>query len=156
MYLIGTNDEWIPSGYSNIISKASVIDQSINIIYSGKGKVRLLNSEGKYLDKYISNNDSYPILDTKNINNSLMYRINKQDMWVPATYTATNAIKSREVTVNYLPNWGIAVWNEPAGNLTGQFLKTGTKQTVIGYALRNTGLWAQVGKNEWVDANYLN
>lgn len=52
-------------------------------------------------------------------------------------------------------NWSIAVWNTPAGEPTGKFLKAGSKLQVISYTLRDTGVWLQVGENQWLDANYL-
>lgn len=58
--------------------------------------------------------------------------------------------------VKYIPNYGINVWNNPAGNFTGQRLSHGTAWKIFQKATNNKGqTFYNVGKNQWVDAQYI-
>ncbi|WP_455768570.1 aggregation-promoting factor [Lactobacillus mulieris] len=61
------------------------------------------------------------------------------------------------VTVNYVPGYGIAVWNNPDNpQFTGQRLADGTSWKVIQTAYSSTGeKWYDLGLNQWVPAKYV-
>ncbi|WP_021351463.1 aggregation-promoting factor [Lactobacillus jensenii] len=61
------------------------------------------------------------------------------------------------VTVNYVPGYGIAVWNNPDNpHFTGQRLAHGTSWKVIQTVYSSTGeKWYDLGLNQWVPAKYV-
>lgn len=65
---------------------------------------------------------------------------------------ATNNV----VTINYVPGYGIAVWNNyQGGKTTGQYLKHGTAWKVIKTAKDSQGnTWYDLGHNQWIMAKY--
>ncbi|KRM72437.1 3D domain-containing protein [Lacticaseibacillus brantae] len=60
-------------------------------------------------------------------------------------------------TVNYVPGYGIAVWTSPNADhqLTGKYLQHGTSWKVFSYTTVDNTLWANVGGDQWVQAQYL-
>lgn len=66
--------------------------------------------------------------------------------------TASNQV----VTVNYVPAYGIAVWNNfQNGKTTGQYLKHGSSYKVIKSAKDAQGnTWYDLGLNQWIMAKY--
>lgn len=60
--------------------------------------------------------------------------------------------------INYKPGYSLAVRKSPSvgNNLTGQYLKHGTRWKIIRYTTDTNGVkWADLGKNDWVEAKYL-
>ncbi|BDR59698.1 immunoglobulin-like domain-containing protein [Xylocopilactobacillus apicola] len=58
--------------------------------------------------------------------------------------------------VNYVPGYGINVWNAPAGTFTGQRLQHGTAWKVFQKATNSKGqTFYNVGKNQWIDGQYV-
>ncbi|MGX4763056.1 hypothetical protein [Holzapfeliella sp. JNUCC 72] len=66
------------------------------------------------------------------------------------------ASKGENVAVNYVPGYGIAVWNGYIeGSLTGQYLSHGTTWRVTNTATDTSGnLWYDLGVNQWIDSRY--
>lgn len=64
---------------------------------------------------------------------------------------ATNVVK-----INYVPGYGIAVWNNyEGGKITGQILKHGSSWKVIKTAKDSQGnTWYDLGANQWIMAKY--
>ncbi|MCG4282119.1 3D domain-containing protein [Lacticaseibacillus saniviri] len=69
------------------------------------------------------------------------------------TVHAATAIATK--TVSYVPNYGIAVYKQPAGAATSQTLKHGTNWKIYSYKTVNGVQWASVGTNQWVQAAYM-
>lgn len=80
---------------------------------------------------------------------------------------ATNAVQSAQpeahvqaattvVKINYVPGYGIAVWNNyQNGSTTGQYLKHGTSWKVIKTVQDSAGnTWYDLGRNQWIMAKY--
>lgn len=58
--------------------------------------------------------------------------------------------------INYVPNYGINVWNAPAGTFTGQRLTHGTSWKIFKKAVDAQGkVYYNVGKNQWIDGAYV-
>lgn len=58
--------------------------------------------------------------------------------------------------VNYVPGYGINVWQEPAANYTGEKLIHGSAWRISQKAINRQGqVYYRVGKNQWVDGQYL-
>lgn len=75
--------------------------------------------------------------------------------------TSTNQVQaattaSQTVTINYVPGYGIAVWNNfQNGQTTGQYLKHGSSYKVIKTAKDAQGnTWYDLGLNQWIMAKY--
>lgn len=66
------------------------------------------------------------------------------------------ATAGQVITINYVPNYGIAVWNSPnAGKAaTGQVLKHGTAWKVTGTKTVNGKTWYNLGGAQWIDGSY--
>ncbi|GBG04127.1 C40 family peptidase [Lactobacillus rodentium] len=78
---------------------------------------------------------------------------------------ATNSVKpaaqvkaatQQVVTINYVPGYGIAVWNNyEGGHTTGQYLKHGDSYKVIKTTKDSQGnTWYDLGANQWIMAKY--
>ena len=73
-------------------------------------------------------------------------------------HAATTANDPEVVTVNFVPNYGIAVWNHAntLSHTTGQYLKHATSWKVIDSAYDAQGnKWYDLGKDLWVMAKYV-
>lgn len=58
--------------------------------------------------------------------------------------------------INYVPNYGINVWNAPAGVFTGQRLAHGSAWKIFKKATNAQGkVFYNVGKNQWIDGQYV-
>lgn len=79
---------------------------------------------------------------------------------------ATNSVKpaapvhaattQQVVTINYVPGYGIAVWNNyQNGHTTGKYLQHGDSYKTFGTAQDSQGnTWYNVGGNQWIMAKY--
>ncbi|QNQ81526.1 hypothetical protein [Lactobacillus sp. PV034] len=73
-------------------------------------------------------------------------------------HAATTANDPEVVTVNYVPDYGIAVWNHAntLSHTTGQYLPHATSWKVIDSAYDAQGnKWYDLGKNQWVMAKWV-
>lgn len=58
--------------------------------------------------------------------------------------------------VDYVPGYGINVWDAPKGQATGQKLPDNSAWKISHKAVLADGqVWYQVGKNQWVDGQYI-
>lgn len=75
---------------------------------------------------------------------------------VNATQSSQVQAATQVVTVNYVPGYGIAVWNNfQNGQTTGQYLKHGSSYKVIKTAKDAQGnVWYDLGMNQWIMAKY--
>lgn len=77
---------------------------------------------------------------------------------------ASNSIKpvsqveaaTQTVSINYVPGYGIAVWNNyQNGSTTGQYLTHGSQWKVISTSTDTQGnTWYDLGMNQWIMAKY--
>lgn|GEM_PF-4678214 len=60
------------------------------------------------------------------------------------------------VSVNYVPGYGIALWNSPQDShkFLGRYLQHGTAWKVIGKTVVNGQTWYNLGGNQWIDGKY--
>ena len=74
-------------------------------------------------------------------------------------HAATTANDPKVVTVNYVPGYGIAVWNKASSTdaqITGQKLAHATSWKVIDSAYDAQGnKWYDLGKDQWVPAKWV-
>lgn len=58
--------------------------------------------------------------------------------------------------VNYVPGYGINVWDAPGGKFTGQRLAHSTAWKIFEKAVNGQGeVYYKVGKNQWLDGKYV-
>ncbi|KRM72238.1 hypothetical protein FC34_GL001223 [Lacticaseibacillus brantae DSM 23927] len=87
------------------------------------------------------------------------------NQWISAQYTLDNAPSGSEstdtvngsVTVNYVPNASIAVWNTytDGRQVTGKFLPNGTSWRTAKKVTYNGQTWYNVGGNQWLQGKYV-
>lgn len=65
--------------------KETPMHGKIVVTYSGKGKVRLLNSNGNYINKYVKKNSTHKVYAKATIKKKKMYRIGK-NKWILKKY----------------------------------------------------------------------
>lgn len=72
--------------------------------------------------------------------------------------TTPPASMSGIATINYIPNYGIALWNGYGANRTyaGRTLLTGTKWKVLAQTYANGEYWYNLGGNQWIEGQYTN
>lgn len=61
------------------------------------------------------------------------------------------------VTINYVPGYGIAVWNKPTSDrkaIAGKKLKHGTSWKVLKTQTVDGKLWYNLGGDQWIDGDY--
>ncbi|KRO17135.1 hypothetical protein IV56_GL000460 [Lacticaseibacillus saniviri JCM 17471 = DSM 24301] len=66
------------------------------------------------------------------------------------------ASKDNVITVNYVPNYGIAIWDSPeAGqHATGKYLQHGTSWKTFATQVVNGKTWYNLGGAQWIDSTY--
>lgn len=133
--------------------------------YNGKGKVRLLDGNGHYQNRYLNRNTKWKTFAKANINGQTMYRLGSDKQWIPAQYTnlqevstnSSSAKKADVVTIKYVPGYGIAVWTSPSSNsvIKGKTLKHNTSWKFFKEANGNDGyVWYNLGGNQWISSRY--
>lgn len=63
----------------------------IKVVYSGRGKVRLLDANGHYVHQYVTRGSRWRIFERGTINGKTMYRLGSQKQWIPAQYASLNS-----------------------------------------------------------------
>lgn len=74
----------------------------------------------------------------------------------PESTTAKVQAATTEVKINYVPGYGINIWdNYNGGHFTGQRAQHGTTWNVLDQKTDKKGrVWYQVGQNQWIMAQY--
>lgn len=60
----------------------------LTVKYNGRGRVNLLDNNGKYQMQYVSKNSRWKVFAKATINDRVMYRIGSQRQWIPAQYSS--------------------------------------------------------------------
>jgi hypothetical protein len=141
----------------------------VTVKYNGRGKIKLLNSNGHYVNQYVSKNSKWKTFSKATINGQTMYRIGNQSQWLPSQYTnapsastshkSGSAATSSAVTIKYVPGYSIAVWSSPNSHrqYVGKKLKHGTSWKVFKKAVGSDGyVWFNLGGNQWISSYYTN
>lgn len=126
---------------------------------------------GHTTGQVLQHGTTWQITGYQTYNGAKWYRVGR-NQWIPAQYTAApgtvkmpdlkpkhettpDYIKEKGVVqINYVPNYGIAVWSTPGGHTTGQVLQHGTTWQTFGYKYVNGQKWLNVGHNQWIPARY--
>ncbi|QNQ84327.1 hypothetical protein FP435_07800 [Lactobacillus sp. PV037] len=91
--VIALGMSWLASQRVNASIKETAMHGKIIVKYSGKGKVHLLNEDGKYIKKYAKKDSKWKVYAKATIRKQLMYRIGK-NTWIPAKYTKKASTKT--------------------------------------------------------------
>lgn len=97
----------------------------------------------------------------KKLHDVSWYQVGR-NQWVASNQGATPTVREAAVQgvcqINYVPNYGIAVWQDYSDSKknTGQILKHGTKWRFFKKAVDQQGnSWYQVGNKQWISGDYL-
>ena len=110
--------------------------------------------------KYLATGTSWKVFDQQTVNNQVWYNLGGKQ-WVSGAYLKatppTPPFAKTVGTVQYVPGYGIAVWNsdQPNRRPTGQVLAHGTRWQVLGHSVVNGEDWYNLGGNQWVAGQYL-
>lgn len=74
---------------------------------------------------------------------------------VPAV-NSNGASNSKVVTIKYVPNYGIALWNGYGASrqYAGRTLMNATSWAVFGEKYVDGGFWYNLGGNQWIEGQY--
>lgn len=122
-------------------------------------KVRVLDNNGHYVDKYVSTGKTIKVLAKKTVNGRTFYKIGDNE-WIPAEFTLGTEEKAIEAVaympvVNHKRSWKVALMDEN-GHYTGKYLPTNTSWKVFAKKVINGRLCYRLGTQaQWVPADYL-
>ncbi|WP_297818408.1 type I pullulanase [uncultured Lactobacillus sp.] len=89
-YRIGNQNQWICARYIQLEDQEKPMQAILQVVYKGKGRVKLVDAQGKYLsDKdstFVEDGARYKVWAQKNIGKLRYYRIGNQNQWIPAHY----------------------------------------------------------------------
>lgn len=149
----------------------TAVSGTVSVIYSGPGKVRLLDQDGKYQEQYVDKNSQWKAFSKADINNAQMYRIGSQKQWIPAQYTefkdnvsgkiVDNSIPAGQeeaynhvIKVNYTGAGGVRLLNNK-GEYQNQVVKKNSAWRAFAKANINNMLMYRIGsENQWIPSQY--
>ncbi|KRO17134.1 surface antigen [Lacticaseibacillus saniviri JCM 17471 = DSM 24301] len=107
--------------------------------------------------KTLKHNSSWKVVAKQVVNGKTWYNLGGAQ-WIEGAYTIDGypVPSNTVVTINYKPNYGIAVWNSPeAGHqATGKTLKHNTTWKVVSKQVVNGKTWYNLGGAQWIDSTY--
>lgn len=122
----------------------------LNVTLSGRVDT---NKPGNYVLTYTAKNVQTGATTTLTRNITVLA---KSDNSVASDYAVTEL---RSVGyINYVPGYGINVYNAPNGTFTGQRLKHGTAWKTFHQAISKKNpkdIWFEVGANQWIKGEYV-
>lgn len=97
-YRIGNKHQWLPVKYATVkwlpmptngipLSEDPTTTGVLRVNFNGKGRVRLINSDGNFVDQYVSRDSQWRVFAKATINGQTMYRIGSESQWIPAKYS---------------------------------------------------------------------
>lgn len=145
-------DELVKSG--KVFDRAPYINDptrtGLNVTVSGSVDS---NKPGNYVLTYVAKNVASGAVTTMTRNITV---IAKSDSNKDTGY---DTIDFKTVGyVNYVPGYGINVYNAPNGTFTGQRLPHASAWKILNKSVSKsdpTDVWYEVGKNQWISAKYV-
>lgn len=123
-------------------------------------KVRILDDQGHYLDKYIFTNKTIKVLAKKIVAGKTFYKIGENE-WIPAQLTMEIGKESKMKGIAFMPrlkehpSWKVAMMDSN-GNYTGKYLTTNSSWIIWGKKVIKGRLCYRLGTQaQWVPAEYL-
>ena len=68
-------------------SKEEAVSGVLTVKYDGKGKVALMDGNGKYTGQYLAKNTKWKVYAKKTINGQECYRLGSDKQWIPAKFS---------------------------------------------------------------------
>lgn len=116
---VGAN---VASNEAQAATNETPVHGILTVKYNGRGKVNLLDNNGKYQMQYVSKNSRWKVFAKATINGRVMYRIGSQRQWIPAQYsnvaTGSAPVAKKAVT--------------PAKKAASTTKRGGTNQVLVG------------------------
>lgn len=88
LYRLAGTSYWMPADYTATTQETKLSGTVHLPLVTGhpRWKVRLLNSEGQYVDQYLSTRSNWKVFGVKVIRGMVCYRLGNQNQWIPAKY----------------------------------------------------------------------
>ncbi len=157
----------------SLMGKTSTTGSPIAKVYY-QWKVRVWSSPGKVgTNQYLDSLSSWKVTAKTLVNGKWWYQVGK-NQWIDGQYlyvTGANSIKETGTGPDYslmgktstagspiakvYYQWKVRVWGKPGSAGTSQSLDSLSSWKVTAKTLVNGKWWYQVGKNQWIDGQYL-
>lgn len=162
-------NQWIDSQYTVIQSSQdstdsyTKIDEQAKINYIPGYGIAVWSKPGyKTTGVYVKHGSIQNVDGKVDYNGDTWYRLS-ENHWIDGKYLiivpdSTESYYSeidKNVKVNYIPGYGIAIWSKPGEKTTGQYLQNATVHRVNGQIEVNGKLWYRLDRNQWIDAQYV-
>ncbi len=141
----------------------------LHVRYNGKGKVRLLDGNGHYQNRYLNKNTAWKVFEKATINGQTMYRLGSDKQWIPEHYTdmttashitssaskATNRKSlSGVIYVTYNGKGKVRLLNS-AGQYQNQYVSRNSSWKVFEQATINGQTMYRIGSDsQWIPAHF--
>lgn len=136
--------------------------------YNGKGKVRLMDVSGHFVNQYVSPNSSWKVFEKQMVGGEYAYRIGNKHQWLPAQYAeisgqqsssnasvATNRSAANGVLrVSFNGKGSVRLVNS-AGHFVDQYVSRDSQWRVFEKATINGQTMYRIGsESQWIPAQY--
>ncbi len=128
-YRIGNKHQWLPVKYATVkwlhvtpltspANNRTAVSGVLRVSFNGKGRVRLFNSDGHFVNQYVSRDSQWRVFEKATINGQVMYRIGNQSQWIPAQYSAVHLAEqqpsapAKKTDASQLDYTNTSVWTD--------------------------------------------
>ncbi|MHA3065488.1 hypothetical protein [Lacticaseibacillus saniviri] len=169
--------QWVKAGVMTgivltglaIAQQTQSVDAATNVgtvnYVQGQGVAVYNDWTGKATGKYLKTGTNWTVqyATWSNYGKTFGYGLDLGgNQWVLSRYLDLKYENSTQklnsvVKINYVPGYGIAVWNSPKSGrhvTKHALLKHGTSWKAVSRAVVNGHAWYNLGGNQWLDGNY--
>ncbi len=140
----------------------------VHVRYNGKGKVRLLDANGRFVNQYVSRNSAWKVFEKATVGGKEAYRIGNNRQWLPAQYAALSVQQSSsnasvatnrqnvtgELIVTYYGPGQVRLLNSN-GHFTSQYVRGNSRWYLYEKATINGQTMYRIGNDsQWIPAKY--
>jgi hypothetical protein len=108
--------------------------------------------------KTLTDGTSWRVYGSQIIGGMTWYNVGG-NQWIDAQYTKSAAIAVTPIKgtaqINFVPGYGIAVWQVPSKTITSRFLRHGSRWRVLGRTTVGGKTWYNLGGRQWIDGQYV-
>ncbi|BDR55982.1 hypothetical protein KIMC2_05440 [Xylocopilactobacillus apis] len=151
-YNLGGN-QWVEAKYLvNYIGK---------VFYVPGYSIRVYQIDGSKVtptSKVLPDGSKWKVFKSSTVNGEKYYNLGG-NQWVQSKYIGDNFIPSWDgkssLTVNYEPNYGIAVYRQPSASArVVNHLPNASRWKIVGQRMVGAKKWYAVGNDQWVNGDY--
>ncbi|WP_297820356.1 bifunctional metallophosphatase/5'-nucleotidase [uncultured Lactobacillus sp.] len=132
------------------------------VIHNNKNwKVRLLDENGKYLDRFLDTAQVIKVSNKKTINGRIFYQIAGTKTWIPSQFVVSAQKETLLSAVGYIPvvtahpTWKVRLLDQD-GHYVNQYLPTKSSWKVFAKKVINGRLCYRLGnQRQWIPEQYL-